>query len=89
MPQGVRRQRRELRPANFGMHLSAHTCVVAGRLSQMMPDARIALIEAGDERLGHLGGRVHADLAWANCARLSKGLRLASGSVWPELNRLV
>jgi len=27
-------------------------CVVAGRLSQMLPDARIALIEAGGERLG-------------------------------------
>jgi choline dehydrogenase len=27
-------------------------CVVAGRLSQMLPDARIALIEAGRERLG-------------------------------------
>ena len=27
-------------------------CVVAGRLSQMMPDARIALIEAGGTRLG-------------------------------------
>lgn len=27
-------------------------CVVAGRLSQMMPDARIALIEAGGQRLG-------------------------------------
>ena len=27
-------------------------CVVAGRLSQTMPDARIALIEAGGERLG-------------------------------------
>ena len=27
-------------------------CVVAGRLSQMMPDARIALIEAGGKRLG-------------------------------------
>ena len=27
-------------------------CVVAGRLSEMMPDARIALIEAGRERLG-------------------------------------
>ena len=27
-------------------------CVVAGRLSQAMPDARIALIEAGGERLG-------------------------------------
>jgi choline dehydrogenase len=27
-------------------------CVIAGRLSQMMPDARIALIEAGGERLG-------------------------------------
>src|SRR5499427_6415735 len=27
-------------------------CVVAGRLSQMMPNARIALIEAGGERLG-------------------------------------
>ena len=27
-------------------------CVVAGRLSQMLPEARIALIEAGRERLG-------------------------------------
>jgi choline dehydrogenase len=27
-------------------------CVIAGRLSQTMPDARIALIEAGGERLG-------------------------------------
>jgi choline dehydrogenase len=27
-------------------------CVIAGRLSQMMPDAQIALIEAGGERLG-------------------------------------
>ena len=27
-------------------------CVVAGRLSQMMPRARIALIEAGGDRLG-------------------------------------
>src|SRR5271154_5944449 len=27
-------------------------CVVAGRLSQMLPNARIALIEAGRERLG-------------------------------------
>ena len=27
-------------------------CVVAGRLSEMLPDARIALIEAGRERLG-------------------------------------
>ena len=27
-------------------------CVVAGRLSQMLPQARIALIEAGRERLG-------------------------------------
>jgi choline dehydrogenase len=27
-------------------------CVVAGRLSQTMPDARIALVEAGGERLG-------------------------------------
>jgi choline dehydrogenase len=27
-------------------------CVVAGRLSQMLPDAHIALIEAGRERLG-------------------------------------
>ena len=27
-------------------------CVVAGRLSQMLPDARIALVEAGRERLG-------------------------------------
>lgn len=27
-------------------------CVVAGRLSQMLPDARIAVIEAGRERLG-------------------------------------
>jgi choline dehydrogenase len=27
-------------------------CVVAGRLSQMLPDTRIALIEAGRERLG-------------------------------------
>ena len=27
-------------------------CVIAGRLSQMLPDARIALIEAGGERLG-------------------------------------
>ena len=26
-------------------------CVIAGRLSQTMPDARIALIEAGGERL--------------------------------------
>lgn len=27
-------------------------CVVAGRLSEMLPEARIALIEAGRERLG-------------------------------------
>src|ERR1700692_3942050 len=27
-------------------------CVIAGRLSQTMPDARIALIEAGGEKLG-------------------------------------
>ena len=27
-------------------------CVVAGRLSEMLPTARIALIEAGRERLG-------------------------------------
>jgi choline dehydrogenase len=27
-------------------------CVVAGRLSQMLPEARIALIEAGREHLG-------------------------------------
>jgi choline dehydrogenase len=27
-------------------------CVVAGRLSEMLPDARVALIEAGRERLG-------------------------------------
>ena len=27
-------------------------CVIAGRLSQTMPEARIALIEAGGERLG-------------------------------------
>ena len=27
-------------------------CVIAGRLSQGMPDARIALIEAGGKRLG-------------------------------------
>jgi len=30
----------------------AASCVVAGRLSQMLPEARIALIEAGRERLG-------------------------------------
>jgi len=27
-------------------------CVVAGRLSQLLPEARVALIEAGRERLG-------------------------------------
>ena len=32
-------------------------CVVAGRLSQTMPDVRIALIEAGGARLAHAHGR--------------------------------
>ena len=30
-----------------------------------------------------LGGRVHADLAWAKLRTLVEGARLASGSLWP------
>ncbi len=30
-----------------------------------------------------LGGRVHADLAWAKLRTLAEGARLASQSLWP------
>ena len=30
-----------------------------------------------------LGGRVHADLAWAKLRTLAEGARLASKSLWP------
>ena len=30
-----------------------------------------------------LGGRVHADLAWAKLRTLAQGTRLASQSLWP------
>ena len=41
-----------LRPDYVVIGAGAAGCVIAGRLSQMLPDARIALIEAGGERLG-------------------------------------
>ena len=31
-----------------------------------------------------LGGRVHADLAWAKLRTLAEGARLASKSLWPS-----
>ena len=36
-----------------------------------------------------LGGRVHADLVWAKLRTLVEGARLASTSLWPQLNMLV
>src|SRR6516162_2056906 len=41
-----------LRPDYVVVGAGAAGCVIAGRLSQILPDARIALIEAGGERLG-------------------------------------
>jgi len=48
-------------------------CVVAGRLSQTMPDAHIALIEAGGERLG-LTTRVPGTAFIATQYTLGRGL---------------
>jgi 5-methyltetrahydropteroyltriglutamate--homocysteine methyltransferase len=64
-------------PAN----LVEHPTLVADRM------LRYAAI-VGRENIGAgtdcgLGGRVHADLAWAKLRTLAKGTRLASRSLWP------
>src|SRR5262249_5575819 len=65
----------------------AASCVVAGRLSQMLPEARIALIEAGRERLGRRPGcRASRSSQYLSPAELELPSRASAG---PERTQVI
>jgi hypothetical protein len=73
---------------------TAETPSGAMRFPPMVPPLEEALIPRGTKSSNPasssgestdcgLGGRVHADLAWAKLRMLVEGARLASTSLWP------
>jgi 5-methyltetrahydropteroyltriglutamate--homocysteine methyltransferase len=62
-------------------NLVEHPQLVADRILRYAAIAGRENVVAGTDC--GLGGRVHADLAWAKLATLVEGARLASNSLWP------